>query len=46
MGKNISVISDDYLILDYCSLQLLLTVKIGRHRLLSKKISQLIGKTS
>ena len=36
---TIVMISDDY-----CSLRLLLTVKIGRYR--SKKISRLISKTS
>ena len=34
------------MILDnYCSLQLLLVVKITQYRLLSNKISRLIGKT-
>ena len=42
MGK-IAMISDDYH--DIGWLLLLLTVKIGRYRLLSKKISRLIDKT-
>ena len=47
-GK-IAMINDNYhdtgLLLLYCLLQLLLAVKLGRYRLLSKKISRLIGKT-
>ena len=37
---------DIIILADYCSLRLLLAVKIGRYRLLSKKISRLMDKTS